>query len=78
MKLISILTAAAVLGLGVSLLALSSNAEALGFYAAAASVLIVLGAIRDYTPRRPCWQPRSTAVVHFPPERAALTENRAA
>lgn len=66
MKLISYLSAAAVLGLGVSALALSLNAPTLGIYAAAASVLVVLGVVRDYSPRRSVWEPGPARVTRFP------------
>lgn len=69
MKLISFLSAAAVLALGVSLLAASLNAEATGSYAAAASLLIVLGAVRDYSPRRSYWEPGRSRAVRFPSAR---------
>jgi hypothetical protein len=65
MKLISILSATALLGLGVSLLDLSLNAH-LGLYAATASVMILLGVARDYAPRRAYWQPRPASLLHFP------------
>ncbi len=66
MKLISLLSAAAVLGLGVSALAASFSAPAFGIYAAAASVLVGLGAVRDYSPRRSYWEPGSARVTRFP------------
>lgn len=65
MKLISFLSATALLGLGVSLLDLSRNAP-LGLYAATASVMILLGVVRDYTPRRAYWQPRGATLFQFP------------
>ncbi len=69
MKLISLLSAAALLGLAVSVLDLSLNAH-LGLYAATASVLFLIGVVRDYAPRRPYWQPRPDNAAPFP---SALT-----
>ncbi len=66
MKLISFLSAAALLGLGVFALELSFSAHVLGSYAAAASILVVLGAVRDYTPRRAYWEPVPAGVTRFP------------
>lgn len=73
MKIISFLSAAAVLGLGVSALAATFGAPSLGSYAAAASVLVVLGAVRDYSPRRSYWEPGRATVTRFPsaPARSA-------
>ena len=65
MKLLSFLSATALLGLGVSLLDLTLNAH-LGLYAATASVLILVGVVRDYAPRRAYWQPRRAPLLHFP------------
>ena len=71
MKLISILAAAAALGLGVSLLALSRGAAPEGTFAASASVLVLLGAVREYTPRRSYWEPgRFTRFPKAPARRA--------
>ena len=77
MKLISLLAAAASLGLGVSLLALSLGAQPEGCYAATASMLVLLGAVRDYTPRRSAWEPRR-AIVRFPTAPARQVERLAA
>jgi len=66
MKLIPFLAAAAVLGLGVSALAASFGAQSLGYFAAAISVLVVLGAVRDYAPRRCYWEPARASVTRFP------------
>ena len=66
MKLISYLSAAAFVGLGVFLLALALDAGVLGSYAATASVLIVLGAVRDYSPRRSHWEPGQSRTTRFP------------
>jgi hypothetical protein len=65
MKLITFLSAAALAGLGVSLLALVLSAQALGAFAAAASVAVLLGAVRDYTPRRSCWEPHRGTPARF-------------
>jgi hypothetical protein len=78
MKLISLLSAAAFLALGVSLLALNFGAPAVGSYAAAASVLVLLGAVRDYTPRRSCWEPGRTSAARFPSASAGQPERLAA
>jgi len=74
MKLISLLSVAALLGLGASILDLSVSAQSLGLYAATASVLFLLGVVRDYAPRRPYWHPQQDAPVPFPqtPNRADL------
>ncbi|HNC22784.1 MAG TPA: hypothetical protein PLU52_01160 [Opitutaceae bacterium] len=60
MKLISFLSAAALLGLGAFFFDVS-----LGIFAATASILFLLSVIRDYAPRRPYWQPRSENLVPF-------------
>jgi len=78
MKLITFLSASAALGLGVSLLDLSFNAQALGSYAAAASVLILLVAAHDYRPRRAYWQPARSGLAHFPTRPARQMERLAA
>ncbi|MDB6094671.1 MAG: hypothetical protein JWM32_2233 [Verrucomicrobia bacterium] len=66
MKLISLLSATALLGLGVSFLDFSANAQSLAVFGATASVLFLMGVVRDYAPRRPYWQPRAAAMVRFP------------
>lgn len=78
MKLISFLSAAAFLGLGVSVFALSINAHVLGSYAAAASLLVLLGAVRDYSPRRSYWEPRQARTVRFPTAPAGRVDRLAA
>jgi len=77
MKLISFLSAAALAGLAASVLDLSFQAH-LGLYAATASLLFLLGVVRDYAPRRPYWQPRGSAVLHFPPAPARPMDRLAA
>lgn len=76
MKLISFLSAAASLALGVSLVAASLNAESTGIYAGAASLLIALGAIRDYSPRAARWEPGRSA--RFPSARPTPAHRLAA
>lgn len=66
MKLISFLSAAALLGLGAVILDLSVSSQSLGLYAVTASVLFLLGVVRDYAPRRRYWQPRDGTLVPFP------------
>jgi hypothetical protein len=66
MKLISFLSAAAVLGLGVFALDLSLSAYVLSSYAVATSILVVLGVVRDYSPRRSYWEPGRSNVTRFP------------
>jgi Mn2+/Fe2+ NRAMP family transporter len=78
MKLIPFLSAAAFLALGVSLLALSLGAQAVGSYATAAAVLVLLGAVRDYTPRRSCWEPGRARTARFPSAPAGRSERLAA
>lgn len=78
MKLISFLSAAAFLGLGVSVFALSINAHVLGSYAAAASLLVLLGAVRDYSPRRSYWEPGRVGTVRFPTAPAGRVDRLAA
>jgi len=77
MKIISFLSAAASLGLGVSLLALTLGAQPEACYAATASLLVLLGAVRDYSPRRAAWEPRR-ATVRFPTAPARREERLAA
>ena len=78
MKLITILAAAALLGLGVSLLDLSVSSQSLALFGATASVLFLLGVARDYAPRRPYWQPASGNVLRFPRRPARAMERIAA
>ena len=78
MKHISFLSAAAFLGLGVFAVALSVNAHVLGSYAAASSLLVLLGAVRDYSPRRSYWEPRPAGTVRFPAAPAGRVDRLAA
>ena len=78
MKLIPFLSAAAFLGLGVTVFALSINAHVLGSYAAASSLLVLLGAVRDYAPRRSYWEPGRVGTVRFPTAPAGRVERLAA
>ena len=78
MKLTSLLSAAAVLGLGVSLLAGSLNIQSLGAFAITTSVLFLLAVVRDYAPRRAYWQPSSGHVVRFPTRPAQVNQQMAA
>jgi hypothetical protein len=78
MKLISFLSAASYLALGASVIAASLNAEATGIYAASAALLIVLGAIRDYSPRTARWEPSRSNVARFPAAAATPSERLAA
>ena len=66
MTLISFLAASAAAGLALSVLDLSLSAPSLGVYAAAASLLVALGAVRDYRPRRSYWEPSHGTVTRFP------------
>ena len=77
MKIISFLSAAASLGLGVSLLALTLGAQPEACYAATASLLVLLVAVRDYSPRRSAWEPRP-AIARFPSAPARHVERLAA
>jgi len=78
MKIISFLSAAALVVLGVSAFALSFSAPAIGSYAAAASLLVVIGAVRDYSPRAARWEPGRNRVSRFPAAPARRTERLAA
>ena len=78
MKLISFLSAAAVLGLGVSALAASFSAPAFPSYAAAASLLVVLGAVRDYSPRRSYSEAVHARITRFPSAPAPHADRLAA
>ena len=78
MKFSSILSAAAVLGLGVSLLTSSLNVPSLGAFALTTSALFLLAVVRDYAPRRAYWQPSSSHVVRFPTRPAQMNQQRAA
>ena len=53
MKLISLLSAAALAGLGASILEGTLNVSPLGGFALTTSVLFLLAVVRDYAPRRP-------------------------
>jgi hypothetical protein len=78
MKLITFLSAAALAGLGVSLLSLIFGAQSLGGFALTASVVVLLGAVRDYTPRRSYWEPRSALAARFPAAIAGRMDRLAA
>ena len=78
MKLISLLSAAALLGLGVFALDLSLSAFVLGSYAATASIFVVLGVVRDYSPRRSCWEPGPSNTTRFPSTPAREVDRLAA
>ncbi len=77
MKFISFLSATALIGLAASVLDLSFHAH-LGLYAATASVLFLIGVVRDYAPRRPYWQPRRISAVQFPTTPARQLDRLAA
>jgi len=72
MKLISLLSVAALVGLGVSVLDFTFVAPPLGLYAVTACILFLLGVVRDYAPRRPYWQPRPSPLVRFPAQAERL------
>ena len=78
MKIISLLSATALLGFGVAALALSFSAPVMGSYAAAVSILVLLGAVRDYTPRRSSWEPGRGRTTRFPAATARRAERLAA
>jgi hypothetical protein len=78
MKLITFLSAAALAGLGVSLLALIFSAQSLGGFAVTASVVVLLGAVRDYAPRHAGWEPRPTRATRFPALPASQVDRLAA
>ena len=78
MKLISLLSAAALLGLGASILDSSLNVSPLGAFAITTSVLFLLAVVRDYAPRRPYWQPSQAKVIHFPTRPARTMQRMAA
>lgn len=78
MKIISYLSATALVVLGVSAIALSFSAPAIGTYSAAASLLVVLGAVRDYSPRHARWEPGRGRLTRFPAAPARRTERLAA
>lgn len=78
MKLISLLSAAALLALGVSAFDLTFSAPVMGSYAAATAVLVALGAVRDYTPRRSYWEPGRGRTTRFPAAPARRAERLAA
>jgi hypothetical protein len=78
MKLISLLAAAALLGLGVSVLDFTFSAASLGLFGLTASVLFLLGVARDYSPRRPYWQPTPSPLLYFPTRRPNAALQRAA
>ncbi len=73
MKLISLLSAAALLGLGVFALDLSLSA-----YVTATSLLVVLGVVRDYSPRRARWEPVPGNSTPFPSTRGRPVDRLAA
>ena len=78
MKLISLLSAAALLGLGASILEGTLNISSLGAFAITTSALFLLAVVRDYAPRRPYWQLNQAKVVHFPTRPARVMQRMAA
>lgn len=61
MKLIALLSATAVTGLGLSILAPFFGLPAAGAYSATALAMLLLVVARDYAPRRALWTPRTRA-----------------
>lgn len=76
MKTTSLLIAA-LAGLAAVLLSLSIDLPSLGLFSATAALLFLIGVVRDYSPRRPYWQPRA-ALVRFPSGAAARSTARLA
>jgi hypothetical protein len=78
MKLLTYTAAAALLGLGVFTLSLALGLDSTATYAALAGTLFVKGVVRDYSPRRPNWEPsRRLGLARFP-SRAHVIRNRRA
>ncbi len=67
LKLISCLAGISLAGLGIFALDLTFGHESLTAFAVTASALLLLGVIRDYSPRRARWEPaRRTPATRFP------------
>ncbi len=75
MKLISLLSAASLLGLANCALALSTDRPVAPLFALATAVLMLLVVVRDYAPRRPLWQPLSPAPRSLEQARTCLPES---
>jgi len=56
MKLITILSCAALTGIGVFALAVLFGSHAIGSFSLAMMPLFLIGVVRDYTPRQPRWE----------------------
>lgn len=59
MKLVTLLSATAVAGLGLSIAAPFVGLPAAGVASATALAMLLLVIARDYAPRRPLWTPRT-------------------
>lgn len=67
MKLITILASAALVGLGALTLGLTLNLGITAAFITMVSSLLLVSAVRDYSPRRAHWEPnRQAPVVRFP------------
>jgi hypothetical protein len=77
MKLISFLSATALLGLAV-LPVIQINAVAAVLFTLTASSLFLAGVVRDYAPRRAYWEPRRAGLVQFPAMREVGSDRLAA
>ncbi len=79
MKLLTYTAAAALLGLGAFTLSLTLGLDSTATYAALAGTLFVKGVVRDYSPRRPGWEPsRRLGLARFPSRAQVVRRRRAA
>jgi hypothetical protein len=77
MKILTYTTAAALMGLGLFAVSLTLGHESTGAFAVMVATMLVLGFVRDYSPRQSRWEPAHNAgAAHFP-SRAHVIHRRA-
>jgi hypothetical protein len=67
MKLISLFSRLALIGVAVFVLGVALNVQPLALFSFAIGALVLLVAAGDYTPRARVWQPRRGQVIDFTP-----------
>lgn len=79
MKLLTYTAAAALLGLAVFTLSLALGLDSTAAYAVLAATLFIKGVVRDYSPRRPHWEPsRRLGLARFPSRAQVIRPRRTA
>lgn len=77
MKLLTYTAAAALLGIGLFTLSITLGRDSTGSYAALAGMLFLVGVVRDYSPRRPVWEPsRRKGMISFPSRSQVIRHRR--